>query len=327
MKKRMEISKYVKPVLIVLTALLVVSCSKDDDTNTGGSESNEIKRLTASPQTIVNSTYLFGSESEKKIHSIDIGEDEGVNFYILKNDEVEIQLSQDDNNFPDGKQVFLVISNQNVYSGINLTVSSMGENAFIIKGQITNTADAKDIRDITITVQASQVGAGDSKYTIKEDKAYISGNLGTYTFNQILEINKDHPDVKTLVLTDIPGSVNDEVNVQTGRLIREAGYSTHLLANSDINSGGVDLFCSGVKRTREAGSKIGVHSWCCHEGLTADKLPKDSPAHNSQLTYFREMLGEINGPEFYFFTLQAAPFNGIHVMTDAEIAKYKLITN
>ena len=71
--------------------------------------------------------------------------------------------------------------------------------------------------------------------------------LGTeVSDNQILEINADYPSVETIVLGSIDGSVNDDVNVETGRLIREAGYTAHLKSDSEIYSGGVDLFCSGL---------------------------------------------------------------------------------
>ena len=38
------------------------------------------------------------------------------------------------------------------------------------------------------------------------------------------------------------------------------------------------------------------------------------------------MLGAENGTEFYFFTLEAAPFDSIHFMTPEEIARFGLET-
>ena len=44
-------------------------------------------------------------------------------------------------------------------------------------------------------------------------------------------------------------------------MVRNRGIATHLPADGEIASGGVDFFLAGVKRTAEAGAKIGVHSW------------------------------------------------------------------
>ncbi len=47
-------------------------------------------------------------------------------------------------------------------------------------------------------------------------------------------------------------------------------------------------------------------------------------ATETQLDYFGEMLGEVRGPELYWFTLHAAPAADIHWMTEAEVAQYEL---
>ena len=123
------------------------------------------------------------------------------------------------------------------------------------------------------------------------------------------------------------GSVNDEINVHTARLIREAGLTTWLPANGDISSGGVDMFAAGAERVFESGGYVGVHSWGAPgTDVVAAELPRDDPAHRSQLEYFSEMLGDTDGPEFYFYTLNAAPFEAIHRMTPEEIDAFGLTT-
>lgn len=169
-------------------------------------------------------------------------------------------------------------------------------------------------------------GAGTSKLEIKGNEAFLSGDLGTITFYQIERMVAEHPEVKTLVLTQISGSINDQVNVHTGRLVRKAGLTTKVLADSEIASGGVDLFCAGKERIVEKGARIGIHSWCCFNDLTAIELPKDHPAHQDQIQYFTLMMGPENGPAFYFKTLEAAEFDGIYWMTDQEIIDWKVAT-
>lgn len=169
-------------------------------------------------------------------------------------------------------------------------------------------------------------GLGNSELIIEGDHAFLSGDLGTKTYSQIKEMIEKHPEVKTLILTTISGSINDAVNMHTGRIVREAGLTTKVLSTSSIASGGVDLFCAGKNRIVEKGAKIGVHSWCCVNDLTAIELPKNHPGHKAQLEYFTLVLGPIDGPEFYFYTLNAASFNGVHWMSEEEIIKYKVVT-
>lgn len=108
---------------------------------------------------------------------------------------------------------------------------------------------------------AIDVSAGTSTFRIEGDTAYLNGDLGSITYRQVSYLIENHPEVSRLVFEDVPGSVHDEVNVQTGRLIRGAGYTTELCANSVVSSGGVDLFLAGEKRIIADGARIGVHSW------------------------------------------------------------------
>lgn len=306
--------------LFLAFALIAISCSKDDDGN-----GNSIVKLTASPKTVGASTVMVDTDPVRTVLNISFTQLNEINFIVLNVGGDEVYISADDDFIPTGNKALLKIDS-NTYEGQDLTATPI-EGGVSFSGQVTHITDSNDTKDLVVSVQESQVGGGSSVYTVAGENAFLSGVLGTYTYNQILEINSDYPNVKTIVLGTIDGSVNDDINVETGRLIRMAGYRTHLKSDSDIASGGVDLFCSGKSRTREAGSIIGVHAWCCYEGQTADQLTQDSPGHDSQISYFKEMLGNTNGPAFYFFTINAAPFDGIHEMTDTEISEYQLITN
>ncbi len=200
-----------------------------------------------------------------------------------------------------------------------------GDLNFKITGNLTATKSDKII-PIAVQISEAITGAGSSTIEIKGNEAYLNGDLGTRTYAQLKEVIDNHPNVKTIVLGDISGSVNDAVNMHTGRILRAAGLTTKVLKNSSIASGGVDLFCAGTKRIVEKGAKIGIHSWCCLGDLTAADVPQDHPAHQYQLAYFTMCLGEKMGPNFYFHTLTAAPFDGIHWMSDADIQKWKVAT-
>lgn len=196
-------------------------------------------------------------------------------------------------------------------------------NNIIYSGSVAD-SETKGVFNVRLVFNESLISAGSSVIKVEGTKATVNGDLGTKTYVQLTELISNNPSVDTLVLQQISGSVNDAINMHTGRLVRNAKLTTLVEADSAIYSGGVDLYASGAKRVYTEGAKVGVHSWCCVDGITADKLGRDHAAHGAQLTYFREMLGTELGPEFYFFTIEAAPFDGAHVMTKAELDKYLL---
>lgn len=195
----------------------------------------------------------------------------------------------------------------------------------VVNGEYTTLIEKESIQ-FSYKGSESLSGLGDSKLEIVGDEAFLSGDLGTETYAQIKNLIENHPNVNTLVLTSISGSVNDAVNMHTGRLVHEAKLNTKVISNSDIASGAVDLFCAGEQRIVEQGAKIGIHSWCCVNELTAIELPNDHPAHKDQINYFTLIMGAEAGPDFYFHTLQAAPFDGVHWMSDEDIQKWKVST-
>lgn len=207
-----------------------------------------------------------------------------------------------------------------VLQGTNIALSESDDN-MIYQGQLVSTDSQQNI-NVRLVVNESLLTGGASTIRVADEQAFITGTLGTEFYLQLSELIAQNPSVNTLVLENIQGSINDAINMHSGRLVRNAKLSTLMPANGEAHSGGVDLFAAGYKRLYQAGGKLGVHSWCCVDGKHAGELSKDHEAHGAQLTYVREMLGVELGPEFYFFTLEAAPFDGIHLMTQAEIDKY-----
>lgn len=206
-------------------------------------------------------------------------------------------------------------------AGYDISIEFDDDNA-IYTGRLNNITQ-QDF-NVRLVVNDSVVSSGSTTLAIEGAVATVKGELGTKTYIQIQDLVNNNPEVTTLLLQNIGGSVDDDINSHTGRLIRNAQLTTKVEKGSRIYSGGVDLFASGYQRLYESGAIVGVHSWCCESGKTADQLSEDDPAHQSQLTYFREMLGDELGPEFYFFTINAAPFDSIHEMSDEEMRKYLL---
>lgn len=150
----------------------------------------------------------------------------------------------------------------------------------------------------------------------------VSGTLNSRSLAQFEAYLENHPETTRLVLLDIPGSVDDEINLQLGHLVRDYGLDTHLTADSEIHSGGVDLFIAGVERSMEEGAILGVHAWGNGDFVATD-FPHDDPVHQSYVDYTERMLGDA---AFYWYTIEAAPVETTHEMRDDEIRRYGMLT-
>ncbi len=195
-------------------------------------------------------------------------------------------------------------------------------------------------KNISLKITQSIIQGGSSRIELKDGIAYLNTNhllndqyilrgaLGTRTYNQLFDLIANSPEITTLVEQQISGSIHDEINVQTGRLIRKAGLDIHLESTSNIFSGGVDLFISGKRRTMEEGATVGVHSWADDE-IEGRDLPADSPIHDEHwaIPYANEMLGSPTGKTFYFFAINAAPADGMFDMSRAEMESFNMLTS
>lgn len=192
------------------------------------------------------------------------------------------------------------------------------------------------IEENTIEIDLSpfQGSLGNLSVEVDENEAILNGVLGYQSWNEILELNNNFPEVNTLVLVDMPGSSADEINLKIGYLIREAGYTTKALPSSNIASGGVDFFIAGKKRIipkewESDENGFFVHSWCCTaSGVEPADLPRNAQVHQKYIDYSNDMLGEGIGEEFYFYTLNAAGTQDpLHRMTDEELIQYDIGTD
>jgi len=82
-----------------------------------------------------------------------------------------------------------------------------------------------------------------------------------------------------------------------------------------------------ITRTREIGSKIGVHSWADGNNQEATDFSVGHANHQPYINYYQEMgFSPTDAAAFYYFTINAAKAQDIHWMTDTEIEQYKLLT-
>jgi len=135
-----------------------------------------------------------------------------------------------------------------------------------------------------------------------------------------------YPNTNRIIMGDCPGSTDDIANWDAARKIRNQNVTIHLPTDAVIASGAVDLFLSGTTRTREAGSKIGVHAWANGNGDEATDFPVGDEEHQGAIDYYIDMsFSQEDAEAFYYFTINAAAAEDIHWMTDEEIEQYKLL--
>ena len=153
---------------------------------------------------------------------------------------------------------------------------------------------------------------------VEGNRLYLLGELNSQTPDKVKAAIEENPQVDTVVLTAMPGSLDDESTFPLARWLRERNLNTHLLSDSVIASGAVDLYLAGVNRTMEEGAQLGVHSWSDGSNEATD-FPREHEAHRFNADYINDMLGS---EDFYWFTIDAAPADGLHWMESAEIERY-----
>ena len=319
----MNAFKKSKIFLVGLSLLTMISCNSNNNNNTPVSE-NSTELLTGYSKIEIGDSTIQCDGITRLVAEFDTENINGVLYLILALNEDEFVAISTSGQAIDGNNLIAQLNNHN-YQGHNFTIEEVNDNITRATGVLNSTTAAD--KTIIIEFDETSFGKGNSTIDVDGNIATINGELGSITYNQILDLNQNERQVNILLLQEIDGSVNDEVNVETGRLIRQAGYTTWVNSSSEIFSGGVDLFCSGKERVIDNGAVLGVHSWCCGEnGEEAFEIPENDPQHTIQIEYFNEMLGQPIGREFYFYTINAAGADDIHEMTAAEIEQYGLAT-
>ena len=164
-------------------------------------------------------------------------------------------------------------------------------------------------------------------FTVDGTTARMFGTIGPTTPAAVQDLINRNPNLTTIVLVNVPGSEDDNSNLQASRLVRQAGLATHVPAGAGVASGGTDFFLSGTTRTMDPGAVIGVHSWEDNANRSGSDLKNANPNwatdpdHTLFTDYYREM-GLADPEGFYCFTLQAAPPENIYNMTSAEKNQY-----
>ncbi len=194
--------------------------------------------------------------------------------------------------------------------------------------QPNKTLDTNCVSEISALSYEDSDQEESANFTFKDndssaDTVYMNGVIGSDTLKVMQELFRDYPQINTIVMQNVPGSMDDEINLLASTELRNHGINTHIPADGMVASGGTDMFLAGVKRTIEAGARLGVHSWSDGSGKVALDYPRDHQEHVKYLDYYRVMGIPA---DFYWYTLEAASAENIHWMTAQEIAQYAILT-
>ena len=171
----------------------------------------------------------------------------------------------------------------------------------------------------------SAMPASAMTFTAEHDRVLVEGTTDRHSLEELEEVLDDNPDVRMLVLGKVEGSDDDSTNLRMAEFVRGRGLTTHLTSQSVIESGGIELFMGGVRRTMERGARIGVHSWMDEDkGYQGRDLAPDHPDHQEYLNAYRAL----GTPEvFYWFILKAAPSTAMYFLNEEEIARFNILTS
>jgi len=164
------------------------------------------------------------------------------------------------------------------------------------------------------------------KISNDEKSIVLDGVINSSAYNVFKRLTDENPQIKRLEIVNCDGSINDDVNLKLAKYIYDKGFSTHLNDNGLVASGGTDLFLAGRKRTKGVNTKIGVHSWA-GSNVTATDFPVGHKNHLPYIKYYVSVgFTQQRAEDFYYFTINAAPAEGVHWMTALEIEQYIIVT-
>lgn len=163
-------------------------------------------------------------------------------------------------------------------------------------------------------------------FEIVNDKtAQADGEINSRSLDDFNEMLNNYPNLNTINIIEIPGSADDDVNLQVSRKVHETNIAIHLMDGGLIASGGVDFFLAGTTRTKGNNTQIGVHAWSDDTNEATD-FPQGDANHQPYIDYYISVgFSQAEAEAFYYFTINAAPSTEIHWMTEAEIQQYGLL--
>ncbi len=188
---------------------------------------------------------------------------------------------------------------------------------------------------LVITIQlflinaCSNEGTSKTKYgifkVIDENTIEMDGTIRSSTLDNFEEMIADHPNLNRINIKEVPGSKDDEINLQVSKIVFDRKMDIHIQEDGFVASGGTDFFLAGNSRTKGSNTRIGVHSWS--DGSNeASSFPVGHQNHQPYIDYYQSIgFTQNEAEDFYYFTINAASADDIHWMTDDELLEYNIL--
>jgi len=178
-------------------------------------------------------------------------------------------------------------------------------------------------------VLAADQGKQTVTFRIEDNKAYMDGVMDSSITDNIRQLIQDYPLLDSIVMLDVPGTIDFKATLEASYLIREACLTTIVPDGAYIASGGVYFFLAGCERLVGENAHIGVHTWRSYSldenenkriVVSGIDLPPSDPAHEPYLEFHSDM--QIS-EEFYWLIVDT-PFDKVYFLDNDDIIDYKL---
>ena len=83
------------------------------------------------------------------------------------------------------------------------------------------------------------------RFTVSGDAAVMTGVIDGNIVEELETLLDRHPQIRTIIMQNVEGSVDDEANIEAARLVRERGLNTLFPGSGIIASGGTDFSSPG----------------------------------------------------------------------------------
>ena len=178
---------------------------------------------------------------------------------------------------------------------------------------------------VALTLPSCGIQSQPMAVTSRGDTLEVRGVIDAETLATLKTAQSQAPDIRTLSLVNVPGSVDDNTSLTVlAAYVRGNNFSTVVPANGMVASGGTDMALMGTPRIIEDGACIGVHSWAS-ETLFRTKAGSGVPRADPQHRLYLDFYNSVGVPEaFYWYTLEVAGPDDIHWMSPSDINRFGL---
>ncbi|NML92867.1 hypothetical protein HHL27_04190 [Novosphingobium sp. TW-4] len=156
-----------------------------------------------------------------------------------------------------------------------------------------------------------------------ETQAILTRETDTDSPREFADMLKRFPGITTLELSDCPGTLDDNANLQLAHMIHDRGISTDVPRGGSVRSGAVDLFLAGLHRTTAPDAKFAIHAWIDEDGQRPSNFPADDPINRRYVQFYHNTAGMTEAVAVRFYDLaNSVPFENALWLTPYQLARF-----